>query len=399
MARALVVPTDGRIPIRLLNSRNELIKLAKGRTIAVMESLPDELLPETICAVGDKSEVTDEKKKQLWQMVLETENMLTDEERQQMYHVLVEYVDLFAERPNDFGRTSKIKHTINTGDAQPLRQQARRLPPYQREEARRLLSDMLSKDVIQRSSSPWASPVVLVGKKDGSIRFCIDYRKVNSITRKDAYPLPRMDDTLDTLTRSQWFSTLDLISGYWQVEIEKKDQEKTAFCTSDGLFEFKVMPFGLCNAPATFQRLMDMVLGVLKWTNCLVYFDDIIVIVKTFLEHLTNLTQILNRLREAGLKLQPKKCCLCSQQVEFLGHIVSPEGVSKDPKKIEKVANWPVPTYKRDIQQFLGLANYYRRFIKDFARIARPLHKLTEKNAAFNWDKDCHCLSTHPSIS
>ena len=149
------------------------------------------------------------------------------------------------------------------------------------------------------------------------------------------------------------------------------------------------MPFGLCNAPATFQRLMDMVLAGLKWTNGLVYIDDIIVIGKTFSEHLTNLTQVLNRLREAGLKLQPKKCCLCSQQVEFLGHIVSPEGVSTDPKKIEKVANWPVPTYKRDIQQFLGLANYYRRFIKDFARIARPLHKLTEKNAAFNWDKDC----------
>ena len=302
VARALVVPTDGRIPIRLLNSRNELIKLAKGRTIAVMESLPDELLPETICAVGDKSEVTD-KKKQLWQMVLETENKLTDEERQQMYHVLVEYADLFAERPDDFGRTSKIKYTINTGGAQ----RARRLPPYRREEARRLLSDMLSKDVIQRSSSPWASPFVLVGKKDGSIRFCIDYRKVNSITRKDAYPLPRMDDTLDTLTGSKWFSTLDLISGYWQVEIEKKDREKTAFCTSDGLFEFKVMPFGLCNAPATFQRLMDMVLAGLKWTNCMVYINDIIVIGKTFSEHLTNLTQVLNRLREAGLKTPTQK--------------------------------------------------------------------------------------------
>ena len=185
--------------------------------------------------------------------------------------------------------------------------------PYRREEARRLLSDMLSKDVIQRSSSPWASPVVLVGKKDGSIRFCIDYRKVNSITRKDAYPLPRMDDTLDTLTGSKWFSTLDLISGYWQVEIEKKDREKTAFCTSDCLFEFKVMPFGLCNAPATFQRLMDMVLAGLKWTNCLVYIDDIIVIGKTFSEHLTNLTQVLNRVIPYEINQIKKK---------FQGHIL-----------------------------------------------------------------------------
>ena len=153
---------------------------------------------------------------------------------------------------------------------------------------------MLAKDVIQRSNSPWASPIVLVQKKDGSTRFCVDYRKVNSITRKDAYPLPRVDDTLDTLSGSCWFTTLDLISGYWQVELEEKDKEKTAFSTPDGLFEFNVMPFGLCNAPATFQRLMDMVLAGLQWTDCLVYIDDIIVVGKTFPQHLQHLTQVFD---------------------------------------------------------------------------------------------------------
>ena len=389
VARALVVPTEGKIPIRLLNSRSEPLELARGKTIATMESIPDQPLGDSVSAVGNKPGATHERQQRLWEMVLDTGTKLTDEERQQMYCVLVEYADVFADQPDDFGRTSKLKHSINTGDAQPIRQQVRRIPPYRREEARKLLSDMLSKEVIQPSGSPWASPIVLVSKKDGSIRFCVDYRKVNGITRKDAYPLPRVDDTLDTLSGSKWFSTLDLISGYWQVEVEEKDREKTAFCTPDGLFEFKVMPFGLCNAPATFQRLMDMVLAGLQWTNCLVYLDDIIVIGKTFPQHLHNLTKVLERLRNAGLKLQPKKCCLCSKQVEFLGHIVSPNGVSTDPKKIDKVANWPIPSCKREVQQFLGLANYYRRFVADFAKIAKPLHKLTEKTATFTWDDEC----------
>ena len=248
---------------------------------------------------------------------------------------------------------------------------------------------MLKKDVIQPSSSPWASPIVLVKKKDGSTRFCVDYRKVNGVTRKDAYPLPRVDDTLDTLAGAKWFTTLDLVSGYWQVEVHKDDQEKTAFCTSDGLFEFKVMPFGLCNAPATFQRLMDMILAGLQWTTCLVYLDDVIVLGRTFIEHLDHLEAVFSRLHEANLKLQPFKCNLCRAKVNFLGHIVSSEGISSDTSKVEKVANWPIPTCQRDVQCFLGLANYYRRFVKDYANIARPLHRLTEKNAIFKWTEEC----------
>ena len=168
-----------------------------------------------------------------------------------------------------------------------------------------------------------------------------------------------------------------------------EDQEKTAFCTPDGLFEFKVMPFGLCNAPATFQRLMDMVLAGLQSTNCLVYLDDVIILGKTFEEHLRNLKEVFQRLREAGLRLKPSKCNLCLEEVEFLGHIVSAEGVRIDPKKTEKVAKWPAPTSKKEVQQFLGLANYYRRFVKDFASIAKPLHRLTERTAKFEWTSEC----------
>ena len=171
---------------------------------------------------------------------------------------------------------------------------------------------MLSRGVIRPSTSPWASPVVLVQKKDGSTRFCLDYRKLNS---KDAYPLTRIDDTLDTLTGSKLFSTVDLLSGYWQVEVADADKEKTAFTTQEGLFEFNVMPFGLCNAPATFQQLMDLVLAGVEWMKCLVYLEDIVVVGKNFDAHLNNLSIVLQKLRDANLKVKPPKCMLCQEKV------------------------------------------------------------------------------------
>ena len=177
---------------------------------------------------------------------------------------------------------SAEQHKIDTGNSPPIRQQTRRMPTIRKDQASKLVHEMLDKDVIQPSESPWASSVVLVKKKDGSTRFCVDYRRVNAVTRKDAYPLPRVDETLDTLAGSKWFSTLDLISGYWQMEVNPEDREKTAFTTPSGLFEFKVMLFGLCNAPATFQQLMDMVLAGMQWKNCLVYLDDVIIVGKTF---------------------------------------------------------------------------------------------------------------------
>ena len=247
---------------------------------------------------------------------------------------------------------------------------------------------MLQKNAIQPSSSPWASPIVLV-KKDGNSRFCMDYCKLNAVTRKDAYPLLQIDETLDTLSGSQWFTTLDLASGYWQVELAEEDQQKSAFCTMDGLFEFKVMPFGLYNAPATFQRLMDLVLAGLQWSACLVYLDDIIVLGRDFYGHLQNLQLVLQRIRDAGLKLQPAKCAFFQSEVKYLGHIVSWEGVAADPSNVNKVCSWPVPTTAEEVQQFLGLANYYRRFIRDFANIAKPLHRLTECMAMFKWTDDC----------
>ena len=390
VARALVEPLDGRVPVRLLNPKSEIVRIPKDVPIGSIEEIIEPT--STVANVSATSEAVEpnaELSKFLWQIVEASGTELDQDQKEQFFVLLSEYADVFAQSSTDFGRTDKLQHEIHTGCSPPIRQAARRLPPQRRQEVKKLLKTMLDNNVIQPSKSPWSSPIVLVKKKDNSLRFCVDYRKLNDITYKDAYPLPRIDDTLNTLAGSNWFSTLDLLSGYWQVEVDKKDQPKTAFCTTEGLFEFKVMPFGLCNAPATFQRLMDLVLTGLHWSHCLVYLDDVIILGRSFTDHLANLQEVLRRFRQAGLKLQPKKCKFLQHKVQFLGHIVSNEGVAADPSKMEKVVTWPTPRTTKEVQQFLGFAGYYRRFIRDFAKIAKPLHKLTEHKVVFHWTPDC----------
>ena len=252
------------------------------------------------------------------------------------------------------------------------------------------VTEMLSGGQIEASDSPWSSPVVLlVTKKDSGTRFCANYRQLNDATIKDAYPLPRIDDTLDMLAGKQWFSTLDLASGYWQVSLSREARVKTAFATHSGLFQFRVMPFGLCNAPATFDRLMDRVLQGLRWSRCLVYLDDIISFGATFDGVLANLTLIFERLRSYGLQLKSSKCHLFRASVPFLGHIVGRHGLECDPTKIEDVKSWPVPDCLKSVRQFLGFVGYYRRFIPRFADVATPLVSLTGKDVPFVWDSSC----------
>ncbi|GBO01646.1 Retrovirus-related Pol polyprotein from transposon 297 [Araneus ventricosus] len=280
------------------------------------------------------------------------------------------------------------QHRINTGDHPPIKQYPRRLPLARKEETERLVNEMVKNGIIEESSGPWASPIVLVEKKDGSTRFCVDYRKLNKISKKDSYPLPRIDDTLDALNGSQWFTTFDLKSGYWQVEIRPEDREKTTFTTGEGLWQFKVMPFGLCSARATFEKLMETVLRGLTSESCLVYLNDIIIVGRTFEEHLNNLSKVFQRLQKANFKLNPKKCRFFQKEVAYLGHVIS-AGVKTDPKKIKAVVDWSHPDKTHDLRSFLGLCTYYRRFVKNFSTIARPLHKLTEAKSNFNWADEC----------
>ncbi len=219
---------------------------------------------------------------------------------------------------------------------------------------------MLDRGVIEPCQSSWASPVVLVTKKDGTTRFCVDYRKLNDITRKDAYPLPQIDDTLDVLCGSKYFSTLYLYSGYLQVEMDQQDIDKTAFVTRQGLFRFTVMPLGLCNAPATFERLMELILKDPNWKVCLIYLDGIIIYGAGFYPALFWLKMVWRCIREANLKRKPTKCCLMRAQVPFLRRIVSRQGVGVDPAKTEAIENWPTPTSEHQgCASLLGLASYY----------------------------------------
>lgn len=218
--------------------------------------------------------------------------------------------------------------------------------------------------------------------------FALITAMLNDITKKDQYPLPRIADMLSALSGMKWFSSLDAASGYWQIPVEERDIPKTAFLSTEGLFEWTVMPFGLCNAPATYQRMMQDILGSLIWTECLVYLDDVLVFGRTFDEHQERLHRVVHRLFDAGLLLKAKKCMFGARSTTFLGHVVSSEGIGPDPKKVEKIKNFPIPRNPKELRSFLGLGSYYRRYIKDFGRIAVPLHKLTEKDATFTWAKE-----------
>ena len=308
----------------------------------------------------------------------------SQEERLQV--LLKEYNDIFATDSKPFGRTHLAEHIIDTGDASPIHQGLRPTSPSDRAVVQSEVTKMLEAGAIRPSTSPWASPIVLVTKKDDTVRFCIDFRKINDVTKKDVFPLPRISDLLESMASARFFTTLDAASGYWQIPVASKDIEKTAFITSEGLFEFVVMPFGLCNAPATYQRLMNQLLGGLTWQCSNVYIDDIIVYSATFEDHLRHLREVLGRLRAAGMLLKRKKCLIAQSQVAYLGHVVSAVGISPDPAKVAKLKSFPAPTDKKELRSFLGLAGYYRRFVKHYARKAAPLFELLRGDVPFVWE-------------
>ena len=330
-----------------------------------------------------------ERVKKLLKVLKLEEAGLPPEQQQKLEELIKVNADIFALDSSELGSTDIVTHDIVTGDHPPVHQPPRRIPFSLRPKVQELVQDMLNQHVIVPSSSPWSSPLVLVRKKDGDMRFCVDYRRLNAITKSDAFPLPRIDDTLDLLAQNRFFSTLDLASGYWQVKMSPEAQEKTAFNTPNGLYEFVSMPFGLCNAPATFQRLMEVVMHGLARECCMVYMDDTLVLGKTFEEHLENLSKVFARLRKAKLTLKAKKCRFARREVEYLGHIVSEHGVAADPAKLKAVREFPQPTDVKSLRSFLGLASYYRRFIPKFSKIAGPLYFLTRNGVSFDWTESC----------
>lgn len=305
------------------------------------------------------------------------------------------------------GRTDVLQHFIYTSQQVPIKQKPYRMSPVKQALVKEQLEEMLKTGIVEPSHSGWASPVVLVPKKDGSMRFCVDYRKLNAITETDAYPLPNIAEILESLSGAAIFSTIDLNSGYWQVAMDPLSKQKTAFITPSGLFQFNVMPFGLRNAPATFQRLMETVLGKLRGEHCFVYIDDIIIYSSDLTQHLQDLQTVFHKLQEAGLTINLKKSKFCLQEISFLGHVVNTQGIMADPSKVEAIRSYPVPTNLKEVQRFLGLAGWYHRFVPNFSQIAEPINALKKKGKTFHWSDKCQqafeqfkaCLSSPPILS
>ena len=303
----------------------------------------------------------------------------TRAEQQQLQELLRQYAHVFAQDDQDLGYTDAVQHQIPTKDDVPVAQPYRSIPPNQLQEVKDHIRGLLRSGVITESHSPYAAPVVLVRKRDGSLRLCVDYRRLNMKTIGDAYPLPRIQETFDSLVGAQYFTTLDLASGYHQIAMDPRDQAKTAFTTPFGLYEYTRMPFGLCSAPATFQRLMQATMSEFLFEFLLVYLDDLLVYSKTFSEHLVHLEKLLQRVSDTGLKLKGEKCQFLRKEVNYLGHTISADGISCEDSKIRQVKEWPAPTNVRELRSFLGFASYYRRFISGFSRIAGPLHDLVNE--------------------
>ena len=306
----------------------------------------------------------------------------------QFKEVLRKHEHTFAVDSTDIGYCPILEHDIDTGESPPIKQSPRRPPLSAGDAENEIIDDMLAADVIEPSTSEWASPVCLVRKPDNSYRFCIDYRRVNAVSRKDAFPVPDIQDALDSLRGARWFATIDLLSGYWQLGLTDRAKERSAFCTRRGLFQFKRMPFGLCGAPATFCRLMSIVLGDYIGVICLCYLDDVIVFAKTQQELLERLDKVFTRLSQNGLKIKPSKCVLFRTEIQFLGHLVTASGVQPLPDKVTAIKDWPTPRCLRDVRAFYGLVGYYRRFVAGFATIAEPLTRLTRKGTKFVWTAD-----------
>ena len=320
------------------------------------------------------------------------EEKLTKKQWKDLNGMLDKHNPIFSRNASDIGTTDVVTHTIEIEEgATPFKEPVRRLGPDKKLIADEQIETLLQMGIIRPSRSPYASAIVLVKKSDGTSRFCIDFRKLNDITIKDSFPLPVIADHMDKLGTAKYFTSLDMGSAFWQVKLDDASMPRTAFITSDNQYEWTRMPFGLCNATATFQRLMTKTIGQIscKYGNLvLCYVDDILIATHTIEQHIDRMDEVFTCLRAAGLKLKAAKCKLMETHVKFLGRVVSADGVQPDIADIEKIKNWEVPDTKTKLESFIGFANYYREFIKNFADIVSPLNKYKGKNQEFGWDDD-----------
>lgn len=369
----LTIPshTPYRLPVILKNETSHEITIPNNRVIAELHSV------QSVTSDSAKAPDVNKKPNQSRNLTFSFGEMLPVEWQERISTKLNDIPEVFAQHDLDFGHTQAVKHHIKLHDETPFKHKARPIHPQDLEAVRKHLRELVDAGVIRESESPFSSPIVVVRKKNGEVRLCIDYRRLNLQTIKDAYALPNLEETFTKLTGSEWFSVLDLKSGYYQIEMAEADKPKTAFVCPLGFWEFNRMPQGITNAPSTFQRLMERCVGEMNLRGALVFLDDIIVFSKSLEEHEERLIQVLNRLKDYGLKLSPEKCKLFQTSVRYLGHIVSRNGVETDPEKIAALKTWPRPQNLKELRSFLGFSGYYRRFVKDYSKIVKPLNDLT----------------------
>ena len=383
LGNSLINPSQGKVFIPCLNMANEETVISKNTVLGQLFHVDYEEGPDTY---SPRKEQEDQPLQSDFKFDLDH---LSYDQHFLMRKLLSDNLDVFSAGSHDLGRTHMLEHEIDVQGNTPIRQYPRRKSPEARKIEDKLIEQMLQDKIIRPSNSPWASPILLTKKKDGSYRFCIDFRKVNMITKKDSYPLCNINEALETLKGATWFTSLDLMSGFWQVPIKESHKEVTAFTTGRKLYEFEVLPFGMCNSPSTFSRLMERVLDGLQWDICLIYVDDILIFAKTFDELLKRMQLIFNRLRQAELKLKPSKCSFAHREIKYLGHVINEKGIAVDPKKIEAIEKMKTPQNPKEVRSFLGLTGYYRRFVKDYAKIASPLTNLTHQDVTYDWTSDC----------
>nr|XP_012235715.1 PREDICTED: uncharacterized protein LOC105679947 [Linepithema humile] len=311
---------------------------------------------------------------------------LTDKQQQRLENFFLEKVPKATENP---GVTSLTEHRIDVGQNRPIKQRCYVVSPRVQEAIREEVDKMLAAGVIEPSYSEWSNPIVMVKKPTGKYRFCLDFRKVNSISKKDAYPLPNMNGILDKLRSASYISTIDLSQAYFQIPLARESREITAFSVpGKGLYHFTRMPYGLTGAPATFQRLLDKLIGPEMEPFAFAYLDDIVIATPTFEEHLQWLERVLAKITTAGLTINPEKCEFCKTQVRYLGFIVQKEGLTVDPEKTQPILEYPAPRNIKQLRRLLGMASWYRRFIPQFATLSEPLTRLLKKNKRWDWGEE-----------
>ena len=310
------------------------------------------------------------------------------DQHRRLVDLLQKYRDVFAVSAREMGEAKGVKMKIELTSDEPVTYRPYRLSYEEKKIVQEMVDELKECGIVVDANSPYSSPILLVKKKTGDYRLCVDYRALNKITKKDKYPLPLIDDQLERLSGNQYFTTLDLAMGYYQVPLEEDSQDCTAFTTPDGQYKFTRVPFGLVNASAVFQRVINTALGPLRYSVAMAFMDDLLIPGPTFDEALFNLEEVLKVLRRAGLRLKPGKCRFLSDNVEFLGYEISGDGITPGEHQLKSVENFPRPTNVHEVRRFLGLMSYFRKFIQNFAGRARSLTLLTKKNVLFRWEKE-----------